>query len=211
MCDPYDVTDAHSFGERFQRAISMIDAENVSDPSIITVAGHILPKELTHARMMTAWVQRLLADPSEALLLAARAHHVRRWETPRTSFPRGRRGYLRWRRTLQGIHAEHARRILSETGYDEATITRVEHIIRKQLPSHDPDGQIFEDALTLVFLETQLHDLSTRADSVTMESVLRKTWRKISPVARELALQADLDPRDRELLKRAVSQDDTLS
>ena len=40
-----------------------------------------------------------LADPAatEAQVLAARAHHLRRWVVPRTSYPEGRAGYLRWR------------------------------------------------------------------------------------------------------------------
>lgn len=192
------------FGSRFARAIARIDEANADDPFTIEVDGRALPKELTHARMLTAWVERLSPEPSEALLLAARAHHVRRWESPRDGFPAGRRGYLRWRRDLQLRHAGHARAILEEAGYEEETIARVERLIRKETAKRDPEGQAFEDGLTLVFLETQLHDLALRTEAETMAEVIRKTWRKISPAAREHALAADLAPEDRALIERAL-------
>ena len=193
------------FGPRFERAIGLIDEANAPDPFTIEVDGRPVPKELTHARMLTAWVERLLPEPSEALLLAARAHHIRRWESPRDSFPAGRRGYLRWRRDLQIRHARHARAILEEAGYDEDTIAHVERLIRKETPRHDPEGQAFEDGLTLVFLETQLHDLALRTEPETMAGVIRKSWSKISPAARELALTSDLAPEDRTLIERALA------
>ncbi len=198
------VTD-HRFGPRFERAIALIDEANEPDPFTLEVDGRPVPKELTHARMLMAWVDRLAPDASEALLLAARAHHIRRWESPRDTFPAGRRGYLRWRRDLQLRHARHARAILEEAGYDEDTIARVERLIRKETAKRDPEGQAFEGGLTLVFLETQLHDLALRTEPDTMAGVIRKTWRKISPAARELALASDLAPEDRALIERALA------
>ena len=194
----------HRFGSRFERAIAQIDAANAPDPATISVDGEAQPKELTHAGMLTAWIERLRPDASEALLLAARAHHLRRWESPRDGYPRGRRGYLRWRRELQRLHAAYAAEILEEVGYDAESIGAVQRLIRKESARDDPEGQAFEDGLTLVFIETQLHDLAARAESTTMERVLRKTWRKISPAARAIALQADLAPEDRKLLERAI-------
>ena len=195
----------HPFGLRFEQAIDAIDEANVPDPVTIEVDGRTVPKELTHARMLTAWVKRLRPEPTEALLLAARAHHIRRWESPRDTFPAGRRGYLRWRRDLQVRHARHARAILEKAGYDEDTIARVERLIRKETAKKDPEDQAFEDGLTLVFLETQLHDLALRTDPDTMAEVIRKTWRKISPGARALALASDLAPEDRALIERALA------
>ncbi len=195
----------HRLGSRFEQAIAAIDEANAPDPVTIEVDGRAVPKELTHARMLTVWVERLRPEPGEALLLAARAHHIRRWESPRDTFPAGRRGYLRWRRDLQLRHARHARAILEDAGYDEATIARVERLIRKETAKKDPEGQAFEDGLTLVFLETQLHDLALRTDPDTMAEVIRKTWRKISPAARELALASDLAPEDRALIERALA------
>ena len=195
----------HRFGSRFQRAITLIDGANAPDPATISIDAQALPKELTHAGMLTAWIERLRPEASEALLLAARAHHLRRWESPRDTYPAGRRGYLRWRRELQRLHAAYAGEILEDVGYDADSIGAVERLIRKETPRDDPEGQAFEDGLTLVFIETQLHDLAARADSTTMERVLRRTWCKISPAARAIALRSELAPEDRKLLERAIS------
>ncbi|MBA3302861.1 MAG: DUF4202 family protein, partial [Acidimicrobiia bacterium] len=91
--------------ERFDAAIRAIDAANADDPETIVVDGVVRPKELAHAEMMTAWVRRLDAEASDAQLLAARAHHLRRWTIARSSYPEGRSGYLRWRTHLKKQHA----------------------------------------------------------------------------------------------------------
>src|SRR5437763_1346257 len=76
--------------------------------------------------------RRLRPDADETLLLAARAHHIRRWTVPRTSYPEGRAGYLKWRRDLHGVHAAEVGRILTDVGYDTATIERVQEIVKKR-------------------------------------------------------------------------------
>ena len=84
-------------------------------PHRIQVRGEERPKELAHAELMSEWVEKLRPDASEALRIAARAHHVRRWEIPRDSHPAGRRGYLEWRVALHDHHAEVTARIARVT------------------------------------------------------------------------------------------------
>src|SRR5207237_7457499 len=117
---------------RHARAIAAIDAANALDPNSIEAGGVSGPKELVHARMMTAWIERLTPAAGEALLLAARSHHIRRWEVPRRTYPEGRGGYLRWRTDLHGFHAQATAAILAAEGYDEATITRVSELLHKR-------------------------------------------------------------------------------
>ena len=57
--------------------------------------------------------ERLLEAPSDALRIAARAHHLRRWEVPRSSYPEGRAGYLRWRRDQKARHAREVADVLA--------------------------------------------------------------------------------------------------
>ena len=171
---------------RFHRAIAAIDGLNAGDPHRIMVAGTERPKELAHAELASAWVRRLRPDASEALLLAARGHHVRRWAIPRTSYPEGRNGYLRWRRALQQAHAADLGRILEAEGYDAALVGRVQEIVQKRRLATDAEVQAFEDALCLVFLETQLDEFAGRyADKAA--DVLQKTLDKMSPEGRRLA------------------------
>jgi hypothetical protein len=189
-------------GDRFDRAIAAIDAANADDPNTILVRGELRPKELAHAELVSAWVVSLQPDASEALRLSARAHHLRRWTVPRTSYPEGRAGYLRWRRDLHEQHAREVGEILGGVGYDDDTIARVQDLVRKRGLGKDPEVQTLEDALCLVFLETQFDDLAARLDRDKLDGVVDKTLKKMSPDA--IARVADLDLTDvaRTLLAR---------
>ena len=192
--------------ERFARAVAAIDQANADDPNRIVVRGELRPKELAHAELATAWVRRLDADPSEAVLLAARAHHIRRWMIPRASYPTGRAGYLRWRRALHKLHAEVVAEILQQVGYEDPTIERVQRIVAKRDLGKDRDSHALEDALCLVFVETQLHDLGRRLDRPKMLDVVRKTLAKMSDEAIELALTIELADDDRALVLEASGE-----
>jgi len=191
---------------RFERAIAAIDAANAGDPHTLDFRGQQRPKEQVHAELATTWVSRLSADPSEALLLAARAHHLRRWQLQRNQYPDGRSGYLRWRKELQARHASEAAEILSTAGYGPELIERVRDLIRKRGLGRDPEVQALEDALCLVFVETQLADFATRHDRAKVIDILFKSLRKMSPAGRSAAGEMSLSQAERELLALAVEQ-----
>jgi len=191
--------------DRFDRAIAAIDAANADDPARIVVRGVERPKELAHSELMTEWVQRLRPDADETLLLAARAHHIRRWTVPRTSYPEGRAGYLKWRRDLHGVHAEEVGRILTDVGYDAGTIARVQEIVKKRNLAKDADVQVLEDALCLVFIETQFHDLAAKTEPDKMVDIVRKTLVKMSDDGKRHALAMKLDPADVAIVEQALA------
>lgn len=192
--------------ERYERACAAIDTANADDPERLLIEGREVPKEPTHSAMAVRWVERLRPDPPEALLLAARAHHIRRWQRPRDDYPRDRQGYLRWRSDLQDFHAEKTGEILREAGYDGAMVERVGTIIRKRGLGHDEDVQTFEDALSLVFLETQLHEFGPTQPEAKVVNILRRTWRKMSPEARAAAAAFEFGPAEQKLIEAATSQ-----
>ncbi len=192
-------------GPRFELAIDAIDAANADDPHTIEVRGQVRPKELAHAELMTEWLARLDPGAEEAQRLAARAHHLRRWTLPRSSYPEGRAAYLRWRTALKKQHAEEVAEILADVGYDEATITRVQAIIRKEGLGTDPAVQTHEDALCLVFLETQLAATVDDLGDEKMLEVIRKTAAKMSERALELVGDLPMRVRDRALISRALA------
>jgi hypothetical protein len=187
-----------------RRALAAIDAVNAKDPNQIEVRGQNRPKELAHAELVSEWVSALDRDASEALRLAARAHHIRRWAIPRSAHPMGRAGYHAWRRALQSLHADEAGRLLEQLGYDEGTIARVKDLIRKRGLGHDPEVQVLEDALCLVFLETQFAALAGRLDDEKALDITRKTLAKMSPAAIARAGEVDLGEAERVLLARAT-------
>ncbi|MEY2430685.1 MAG: hypothetical protein QOC92_410 [Acidimicrobiaceae bacterium] len=190
---------------RLARAIAAIDAANADDPETILVQGEVRPKEQAHAEMMTDWVRRLDPDASDAQVLAARAHHLRRWSIPRSSFPEGRAGYLRWRTTLKKQHAEEVGDILEREGYEADVIERVQQIVRKDALKTDPVVQTHEDALCLVFLETQLLDLAEQLGDDKTIDVIRKTVVKMSERGIEAALGLELPSVASDLVGRALA------
>lgn len=191
---------------RLTAALAAIDAANTQDPNVIVVGGESGPKELVHARMMTAWLQRLDPDADELQHLAARAHHFRRWSSPRSDYPDGRSGYLRWRTAARRRHAEQVQELLSAHGYTEAEADRVGAIIRKVGLGTDPQVQVHEDALCLVFLETQLSGVAVQLGADATIEVLVRTIPKMSPHGLAAASGLDLDPASAELLAAAVAR-----
>lgn len=184
---------------RFQQAIEKIDAANAEDPTGMATI---------HSERRTQWMHKLKGDSaSEALLLAARAQHIRRWQIPRSAYPDGRTGYLNWRAALQRFHAEQTAEILRETGYDDEMIERVRALIQKKRLKLDPETQALEDALCLVFLETQFADFAKK-EGDKIGNIIRKTWRKMSPQGQALALQLSLSAEERAIIEEAVANDE---
>jgi hypothetical protein len=198
--------------ERLRRAIAAIDAANSGDPHTIMVRGRRRPKEQAHAALVSEWIEALAPDASAELKLAGRAHHLRRWEIPRADHPEGREGYLRWRRALHDHHADAAGKILADCGYDAAVIRRVSDLIHKRgLARGEPDAQVLEDALCLVFLETQYREIAERLSPEKLLDVTAKTLRKMSERAKVLALELPLDPRDVATIRLAAHRSQELS
>ncbi len=186
---------------RYDAAVAAIDQANAADPNIVEVRGQRVALALVHGQLAAEWVTRLVDEPDEALLLAARAHHLRRWELRRDSYPTGRPGYLRWRRDQKVRHATDVAAILVPCGYDDAEIERVQQLIRRE----PGDGaQSVEDAACLVFLETQLADFAARTEHDLTISVIRKTARKMSPEGLELVSAIPLNEAEQKLLGDAL-------
>jgi hypothetical protein len=169
-------------GSRFAAALAAIDGANAGDPS---------GRELEYSKRMSAMLDRFAPDASEVVRLAARAQHIERWKTPRESYPAGREGYLRWRTHLYGVHAEAAGRLLADAGYDTGTIDRVKSVVAKKMLRADPEAQLLEDVVALVFLEHYLAGFAAQHrdyDEAKFIDILRKTWKKMSRGAHEFVL-----------------------
>ena len=193
--------------QRFQEAIHRIDAANAQDPHTEVADGQEAPKELVYGQRMSAWVERLRRDAPEAVLLAARAQHIRRWAIPRDQFPIDRPGYHKWRTTLYKFHADEAAAILRDVGYDEETIARVADLLQKKRLKTDRDAQTIEDAAALVFLEHHAVEFALRDDMTEdkLVDILRKTWNKMSPDGRRAALSLNMPANLKSLIGKATS------
>lgn len=194
-------------GDRYERALRALDAANAADPNLERVAGGSRPKELVYAERMTAWLDRLYPDASEALRLAVRAQHLERWVIPRDAYPEGRQAYKEWRTALAGHHARRAGEILSAAGYDAATIGRVQALLRKEKLKVDPEAQALEDVACVVFLEGYFEDFARRYvdDEAKILAIVRRTWIKMSPVGHAAALALPLAPPAAAIVQKALS------
>ena len=181
---------------RFTAAIARIDAANAQDPN---------GKELLYSQRMSAWLDRVEPDASEALRLAARAQHIRRWTSPRSDYPMDRIGYLKWRTALYKFHAEEAGAILRAVGYDEETVARVGSLIRKERLKQDAEAQTLEDVICLVFLDNYFAEFAQQHDEGKVVNILRRTWGKMSERGRGVALTLDMPAEARRLVERALA------
>jgi hypothetical protein len=181
---------------RFTAAIARIDAANAEDPH---------GKEVLYSQRMSDWLDRVEPNASEALRLAARAQHIRRWIIPRCDYPIDRIGYLKWRTTLYKFHADEISQILRKVGYDHETIARVASLVRKERIKTDPEAQTLEDVICLVFLENYFADFAAQHDEEKVINILRKTWKKMSPRGQQLAGTLQIPPAAQSLVHRALN------
>lgn len=187
--------------DRLRECLDRFDAANAEDPR---GEADGTPKELAYGRRMSAWLERLAPDASEEVRLAVRAQHIRRWEIPRDSYPKGRTAYLKWRRALGVHHADLAGSIMRDCGYASDTVRRVQAIIRKERFKTDPWAQQLEDVACLVFLDHYFEPFVDEQDPDAIIKILRRTWLKMSAVGQRAALKIDYTPRCKDLLESAL-------
>jgi len=182
--------------EKFDEAIRQFDAANAADPQ---------GEELIYAQRMSEWLERFVPHASESLKLAARSQHIRRWEIPRYRYPMNRAGYHQWRNELATFHAKVAGEILQQLGYDPATVGRVQSLLKKERLKEDPEAQLLEDVICLVFLEHYFPQFAMKHDEEKVIGILRKTWRKMSQRGHAAALQLPMGAQEKRLIEKALT------
>ena len=173
----------------FERAISLFASVHREDPETVIAHGSEIPRAYLYHERLDYWVEHLDQNASEPLRLATHCQHLRRWMIPRSDYPEGLAGYRSWRRALADFHVQEASSILREAGYDDATISRVRDFMTKKNLKRDTEIQLFEDAICLVFFETELADFAGKHDRDKLIRILRKIWMKMSENGREAARQ----------------------
>lgn len=166
--------------------------------------GRTYPKEVLYAIRMTEKLNDFAPDASEALRLTARCQHIQRWEIPRDSYDMERVGYLKWRQDLKKFHAQKAREILEEVGYDEETIAKVAFLLQKKQLKKNEDTQTLEDVICLVFLEFYVEPFAAEHPEEKIIDILQKTWRKMSEKGHKAAMGLPLSKKSLALVSKAV-------
>ena len=191
---------------RLQDTLAAFDAANAEDPNQSDDQGTLRPKEWLYGRRMSETLAAFRPEATEALQLAARCQHIRRWEIPRSDYPLGRTGYKKWRSQLALFHGEVAGKIMAEHGYEADTIQRIKDMLIKRHLKRDPEVQALEDVTCLVFLRFYLDDFAQKHDDEKLIDILQKTWKKMSEEGHAAALQLPLSPEMGALVERALSE-----
>ncbi len=191
---------------RLAEAFRLFDAANGEDPTLEPDEhGQPVPKEVLYARRMTACLARVAPDAPEAVQLAARCQHIRRWAIPRADFPMTRPGYHQWRNTLKKYHAEVAGQLLAQAGYEPELIERVQQLVQKLRLKDDPEVQLLEDVICLVFLEYYFLPFAAQHPEEKVIEIVQKTWPKMTERGHALALQLPFSPQALALVRKALA------
>lgn len=179
---------------------SAIDAVNAGDPTALEWHGELVPRSLLQGQRATTWLPKVADAPSISLSIAARAHHLARWQIARSSYPDGRAGYLRWRKASKAASAELLVTTLAPLGLATEVLDKAVDLIQRVGLGTDPDAQAVEDVACLVFLETDYVALLDRLGNEKSAEAVRKTLKKMSPTAIGLGVDATPVGPARELL-----------
>lgn len=107
---------------------------------------------------------------------------------------------------MKRFHTQKAGEILREVGYDDATVARAQNLVCKRNFPRDAEGRVLEDALCPVFLETQFAETTAKTGEDKMIGILQKTRRKMTPLARAIALTLPMHTlRCRTLVEKALA------
>ena len=191
--------DAHA------RARKLIDDAHAGDPKR---AADGRPAELVYADRMEAWVVRAATEPTPLLRLAARCQHLERWSVPRTTFPDGKVGYLKWRQSLYKQQAARAEELMLQAGLPATEAAEAATWVSKSALKTNPGTQALEDAACLVFLENEIEAFAAEHADYPREKfvdIIRKTWKKMSPRAQDLAKTLALPPAVGALVTEAIT------
>lgn len=169
---------------RKQVVLDAIDAANAEDPNFED--GQ--PEALLYGQRMSAELDRLFPDASDALQIAARGQHVERWKLKRTEYPEGRAGYLAWRKAQGVFHAGVVRGLMEQAEYGADQIEAAEQMLRKQGIKRNPEVQALEDVICSVFLKWYFAPFAAKHSAEKIQRIVEKTAVKMSTEGRARVL-----------------------
>jgi len=191
---------------RFNKAIEAFDGYNSKDINLEMADGVSVPKELLYAQRMSKKLLEFSPEASECLQLAARCQHIGRWEISRSNYPMDKKGYFQWRNAEKIHHANIARTILKENGYEDSDIDKVVKLLVKEGLHSNIETQTLEDVVCLVFLEYYLEDFAKKHEDDKIVDIIRKTMKKMSQRGIESASSIPLSPKSKALLHEAATK-----
>lgn len=178
---------------KYDEIILNIDNENSEDKNEVIYSKRMLETLLDF-------------DPlaEDDLKIACYGQHIKRFAYPRTDYPEGRAGYLKWRKELYTIHANLVESCILKADGSEQFAESVKNIMVNKVTGKGK-SQTFEDVACLVFLKYYFSDFVVKHEESKLITIIQKTWNKMSDKAHEAALKFDFTDEQMELLKKALS------
>ena len=187
---------------QFGNVLEAFDRYNSNDPNKEYVNGQLVPKELLYAQRMTYRLLKYFPESPAYLQLAARGQHIGRWEIARSQYPMDKKGYFQWRNKLKEHHATIVDGILKNFEFDIQEIEKIKSLIRKKELTN-PDMQILEDVICLVFLEYYGDEFAAKHDDDKVIEILLKTMKKMSAKAIRAVAEIPLSEKIKSLIYEA--------
>ena len=175
----------------YEQAIHLIDSANSEDPNIEQAQGKDWPKELLYSQRMSDMLARYKSDADHVAKIAIHGQHIQRWQSPRSAYPMDKQGYHKWRSDLYTFHADKVANIMLQAGFSEQDVERAKKAVAKVGIKSNPDTQLLEDVVGLVFIEHYMLDFAAKHHEYTEQKwidIIRKTWNKMSADAHEFVL-----------------------
>lgn len=179
----------------YEQAINLIDNANSKDPNIAQAEGKDWPKEQLYSQRMSDMLKRYKPDADFVIKLAIHGQHIQRWQSPRNAYPMDKQGYHKWRSDLYIFHADKVASIMVQAGFSEQDIKRAKNAVAKVGIKSNPDTQLLEDVVGLVFIENYMLDFAAKHPEYTEQKwidIIRKTWNKMSVDAHGFVLSGNI-------------------
>ena len=101
---------------------------------------------------------------------------------------------------MYDFHARAVADVMDEVGFSTDAIADAQWLIHKKAIKVDAEGQAYEDAVGLAFLEVRLGPFMLTVSEEQLSGALRRTWEKMSEAGRTTALTLRLAPEAAEML-----------
>jgi len=190
---------------KISNILDKIDEINAQDPNIEESEGQSYPKEILYSQRMTDMLHDYVTNPSDALQIAARGQHIKRWSIPRSDYPMDRKGYLKWRTQLKIFHGELVAEILKSEGCSESFIKEVVELITKKNLKKDSQAKALEDVICLVFLKYYFKGFAAKSSHDKLIDIVQKTWGKMTEAGHEAALKLPFEEKELSIIKEALA------
>lgn len=182
--------------KQYDEIILNIDSENCDDKS-----------EVLYSKRMLETLLDFDTQAEDDLKIACYGQHIKRFAYPRSDYPEGRAGYLKWRKELYTIHANLVEDCILKANGSKQFAESVKNIMINKVTGKGK-SQTFEDVACLVFLKYYFNDFAVKHEESKLVTIIQKTWNKMSDKAHEAALKLKFTDEQMALLKKALSFQD---